>query len=65
MKLLTPRQQQVLRLRYGLDGGESHSLEKISQTLGISKERARQIEHEAVGKLHKLGASFGLEDFLE
>ncbi len=65
LQQLTPRQQQVLHLRYGLDGGECCSLEKIGQTLGISKERARQIEREAVDKLQKLGTSFGLEDFLE
>lgn len=62
---LTPRQQQVLQLRYGLDGGECHSLEKIARKLGVSKERARQIEHSAVDKLHKLGTDFGLTDFLE
>lgn len=62
---LTPRQQQVLRLRYGLDGGACCSLEKIGQTLGISKERARQLEHSAVDKLQKLGTGFGLIDFLE
>ena len=62
---LTPRQQQVLRLRYGLDGGECHSLEKIGERLGISKERARQLERSAVEKLQKLGTGFGLADFLE
>ena len=62
---LTPRQQQVLRLRYGLDGGECCSLEKIGEVLGISKERARQLEHSAVEKLQKLGTGFGLTDFLE
>ncbi len=65
MQLLTPRQQQVLRLRYGMDGGECCSLEKIGDILGISKERARQLEHSAVDKLKKLGADFGLLDFLE
>ena len=62
---LTPRQQQVLQLRYGLDGGQCHSLEKIGEKLGISRERARQLEHSAVEKLQKLGTDFGLADFLE
>ncbi len=65
LQLLTPRQQQVLRLRFGLDGGECCSLERTGEILGISKERARQLEHSAVDKLQKLGTGFGLVDFLE
>ena len=62
---LPERQQRVLRLRFGMDDGVCHSLEKIGAMLGVSKERARQIEHQAMDKLQKLGASLGLEDFLE
>ncbi len=62
---LTQRQQQVLRLRYGISDGEPRSLEKVAGELGISKERVRQIEHQAMDKLKKMGADFGLEDFLE
>ena len=62
---LTQRQQQVLSLRFGMDGGDCMSLASISQRLGISKERARQIEREALDKLKKLGTDLGLEDFLE
>ncbi len=62
--MLTPRQQQVLRLRFGMEGDDSCSLEQIGAKLGISKERARQVEHEAIRKLQKLGAGLGLEDFL-
>ena len=65
MRTLTERQQQVLRLRYGMEDGTCYSLEQIGNMLGISKERARQIEKEAVAKLKKLGASMGLEEFLE
>lgn len=63
--MLSERQQQVLRLRFGMEDGECHTLEKVGQYLGISKERARQIEHQAVEKLQKLGAGLGLEEFLE
>ncbi len=63
--LLNPRQQQVLRLHYGMEDGICHSLEEIGNSLEISKERARQIEHQALDKLRKLGADFGLEEFLE
>ena len=65
MNALDNRQQQILRLHFGMKDGVCHSLEEIGKQLGISKERTRQIEHQAMEKLQKLGASIGLEDFLE
>lgn len=62
---LSERQQQVLRLHYGMLDGNCYSFESIGKELGISKERARQIEHQAMEKLQKQGISLGLEDFLE
>jgi len=62
---LTDRQQQILKLHYGLADGTCYSLDQIGKELGISKERARQIEHQAMDKLKKLGADLGLEDFLQ
>ena len=64
MAALNERQQQILRLHFGMDDGVCHSLEEIGSMLGISKERARQIEKQAMEKLQKLGADMGLEDFL-
>ena len=64
MSTLNERQQQVLRLYYGMTDGICYSFEKIGEQLGISKERARQIEHQALDKLKKQGADLGLEDFL-
>ena len=61
---LNERQRQVLRLHFGMEDGICHSLEEIGGILKISKERARQIEKQAMEKLQKLGADMGLEDFL-
>lgn len=61
---LNQRQQQILRLHYGIEDGICYSLDQIGKKLGISKERARQIEHQAMDKLQKLGADLGLEEFL-
>ena len=65
LSMLEPRQQQILRLHFGMDGGKGHSLEEIGTMLGISKERARQIEKQAMQRLKELGPDMGLEDFLE
>ena len=64
MASLNERQQQILRLRFGMADGVCYSLEQTGKKLGISKERARQVEKQAIEKLQKLGSGMGLEDFL-
>jgi RNA polymerase primary sigma factor len=65
MAMLTERQRMVLRLHFGMEDGICHSLEQISMQFGVSKERVRQIEKQAMERLQKLGANIGLEDFFE
>ena len=65
LSTLTQRQQMVLRLHFGMEDGVCYSLEQISIRFGVSKERVRQIERQAMDRLQKLGAGLGLEDFLE
>ena len=64
LSMLTQRQQQVISLRFGFADGTCYTYEAIAQKLGISKERARQVEGEAVQKLQKRSAGLGLEEFL-
>lgn len=62
--LLTPREQRILRMRFGLDDGRSHTLEETGQEFGVTRERIRQIEAKALVKLKKHRDSKKLKDYL-
>ena len=62
---LTAREQLILRLRYGLGGEEEHTLEQIGQSLGLSRERVRQLEARALKKLRETAPAQNLHPILE
>lgn len=61
---LTPRQGHILRLRFGLGGGEPHTLEEIANKFGLSRERIRQLEKEALRCLRHPQLAHNLRDYL-
>jgi len=62
LALLNPRQRQVLELRFGVPNGETYTLEEVGEKLGVTKERARQIEAQALGNLRRRFPEKNLED---
>ncbi|MBR3865504.1 MAG: sigma-70 family RNA polymerase sigma factor, partial [Clostridia bacterium] len=61
---LTPREEKVLRLRFGLDDGRQRTLEEVGQEFEVTRERIRQIEAKALRKLRHPSRSRKLKDFL-
>jgi RNA polymerase primary sigma factor len=62
---LTPREQRVLQLRFGLEDGRSRTLEEVGKEFGVTRERIRQIEAKALRKLRHPSRSRKLKDYLE
>jgi RNA polymerase primary sigma factor len=62
---LTPRQERILRLRFGLDSGEERTLEMIAAKFGLSRERIRQLEKSALGTLRHSRFADQLRPYLE
>jgi RNA polymerase primary sigma factor len=61
---LPPREAQILKLRYGLEDGRVYTLEEVGQTIGVTRERVRQLEAQALNRLRQSSAHVILRDYL-
>jgi len=65
LKTLTPREEKVIKMRFGLDDGSEHTLEEVGQSFAVTRERIRQIEAKALRKLRHPSRSRKLRAFVE
>ena len=65
LKTLTPREEKIIKMRFGLEDGRPHTLEEVGQTFALTRERIRQIEAKAFRKLRHSSCSCKLRAFLE
>jgi RNA polymerase primary sigma factor len=61
---LPDREAHILRLRYGLEDGETHTLEEVGKQIGVTRERVRQLEAQALNRLRRSSAHMLLIDYL-
>ena len=65
LKILTPREEKIIKMRFGLEDGSEHTLEQVGQTFAVTRERIRQIEAKALRKLRHPSRANKLRAFLE
>jgi RNA polymerase primary sigma factor len=65
LKSLSPREEKIIRLRFGLEDGSEHTLEEVGQSFSVTRERIRQIEAKALRKLRHPSRSYRLRVFME
>ena len=65
LHMLTPREEQVIRMRYGLDDGQQRTLEEVGKEFNVTRERIRQIEVKALRKIKRPNMSKNLVDYMD
>jgi RNA polymerase primary sigma factor len=65
LRTLTPREEKILKMRFGVGGGAEHTLEEVGKTFTVTRERIRQIESKALRKLRHPSRSKDLRDFTD
>ena len=65
LKTLSPREEKIIKMRFGLQDGSEHTLEEVGQHFAVTRERIRQIEAKALRKLRHPSRSRKLKAFLE
>jgi len=65
LQFLSPREQKILRMRFGLEAGRTHTLEEVGREFGVTRERIRQIEAKSLQKLKKHREAKRLKDYLK
>ena len=64
LSTLSDREQKIIKMRFGLDGGKSHTLEEVGKEFAVTRERIRQIEAKALAKLRKHKDSKKLHEYI-
>ena len=65
LKTLTPREETIIKMRFGLDDGSEHTLEEVGRTFAVTRERIRQIEAKVLRKLRHPSRSSQFRVFLD
>ena len=65
LKTLTPREEKVIKMRFGVGDGSEHTLEEVGQNFAVTRERIRQIEAKALRKLRHPGRSGRLRPYID
>ena len=65
LSTLTPREEKVLKLRFGIEDGRTRTLEEVGKEFNVTRERIRQIESKTLAKLRHPSRSSKLKDYLE
>ena len=65
LNTLTPREERIIKMRFGLEDGTEHTLEEVGQNFGVTRERIRQIEAKALRKLRHPSRNRRLRAFVD